>query len=384
MGIAALSIDAAYMYDRRNRLHAAADAAAKSAVLARLRNSSADVQAFANHEVTALGLAPVVSCGATGGTSVCVNRPPSSGAFAGNSNYVEVIVSERSIPTFFGKVAGWSQASPGARAVAGAADSQYCIISLNDFTVGNTCPYGHPTFKLNGCGVAAGGTLYGNNPNSCLGGAPLPTVDVTRNCSGTCSSMGSMTTGAAAPADPLVSLPAFTNPYGSCAAAVPDGSGAINPGCYTSIPSLVTRLNPGEYYLSGTWNVNNTTANGVFVYLAGTARIRTSNNSSLTLSAMSTPGTYTGTTYNGVAVFQARSDNQNFDGGNNSNIALTGALYFPGADIVFGNSLNFTQTQCSLIIARSIDINNGASDWTTTGCTGLFGSAAFLSARVSE
>ncbi len=149
LGIAALSIDAAYMYDRR-------------AAFAKLRNGASNLQAFANREVVVMGLGPVVSCGSTGGTSVCVNQPPSSGPFAGNPNFVEAIVSEQSTATFFGKVLGWATGSPGARAVAGVSNPAYCLIVMEDMEVGNTCPGGSPDqFLLNGCGVAVGHNLHG-------------------------------------------------------------------------------------------------------------------------------------------------------------------------------------------------------------------------------
>src|SRR5438552_15089454 len=96
LGVAALSIDASFMYDKRNKLYAAADAAAKSAAAEVHRNpgvSTTDLRTFANHEVSALGLDPGVS------TTVTINHPPANGPFTCAaspttcSNYVEAIVS---------------------------------------------------------------------------------------------------------------------------------------------------------------------------------------------------------------------------------------------------------------------------------------------------
>ena len=78
LGVAALSIDASFMYDKRNKLYAAADAAAKSAAAEVHRNpgvSTTDLRTFANHEVSALGLDPGVS------TTVTINHPPANGPF---------------------------------------------------------------------------------------------------------------------------------------------------------------------------------------------------------------------------------------------------------------------------------------------------------------
>jgi Flp pilus assembly protein TadG len=118
VSVAALSINAAFAYDRRNRLYAAADAAAKSGAIEVERNASISqtaLEAFANQQVAAHGFTPA-ACGSLTGTSVCVYHPPVSGPYLGNSNFVEAVVSHR-IPTFFGTVLALTQMNPGARAV---------------------------------------------------------------------------------------------------------------------------------------------------------------------------------------------------------------------------------------------------------------------------
>src|SRR5438094_4751015 len=81
LGITALAIDASFMYDKRNKLYAAADAAAKSAATEVFRDSTltlANLQDFANQQVNAHGFT-AVACGATGGASVCLYHPPQTG-----------------------------------------------------------------------------------------------------------------------------------------------------------------------------------------------------------------------------------------------------------------------------------------------------------------
>src|SRR5689334_14515823 len=122
LGIAALSIDASYMFDKRNRLYAAADAAAKTGAFEVQRNSGITIpqlQNFANQQVTAHGFNP------GGSTSVVVNHPPANGPFAGNLGYVEALVSEPT-NTFFGRILGRTSMTPGARAVAGSANPTNC------------------------------------------------------------------------------------------------------------------------------------------------------------------------------------------------------------------------------------------------------------------
>src|SRR5262245_11113435 len=97
LGVTALALDAAYMYDQRNRMGAAADAAALAAAQEYKRASTAaNLQAYANHAValhaTAMqmglsvvsGSSNVTTCSPPADTSqisVCVNSPPQSGPF---------------------------------------------------------------------------------------------------------------------------------------------------------------------------------------------------------------------------------------------------------------------------------------------------------------
>lgn len=120
--LAALALSGASAYAKRNVLSAAADAAAKLGATEIRRNSSltaTNLTNFANQQVTLHGLTPG-ACGSTtvGTTAVCVNRPPATGTFAGNSNYVEVILTEAT-STVFGGFASLTNLASTARAVAG-------------------------------------------------------------------------------------------------------------------------------------------------------------------------------------------------------------------------------------------------------------------------
>ena len=115
LSVAALSVDASYMYQQRNRLSGAADAAAWAAAQELYRSTTANLQTYANHEVSvqvvpfgltvASGPSGVVTCPSpsSGQVEVCVNSPPINGSFAGTAGYVEVIVSEPN-STFFSSV----------------------------------------------------------------------------------------------------------------------------------------------------------------------------------------------------------------------------------------------------------------------------------------
>jgi hypothetical protein len=389
LGIAALSLDISFMYDKRNRLHAAADAGAKSAAFELQRNSSIsliDLKTFANQQVSAHGFNPA------GPTNVVVNHPPASGAFSGNGAYVEVIVSEPT-STFIGRIldpAGIM--TPGARAVAGTSNNLACIITLGPSP---TDPFaslelGNSKFTLNGCGAAVGGDLSAFNPNSTIRGTPNPSVGITGICTGPCGvcptadstgCMGKPTTGAPMPSDPLSGLVAPTNP-GGCIAGE---AATLPPGCYTSIATSVKTLEagpggtPGIYYVTGPVKVSGTlTGTNVMIYLTGAGQFEGDNKDELHLSAP-TSGPYTG-----IAIFQDPSDTLNFDAKNQFTLNVTGAIYMPGVDVDFKNSLDFTMTTCTLFIAHSLSIDNGNGDMSNAGCAATFGGAAFLSVSIAE
>src|SRR5262245_6705986 len=81
LGIAALSIDAAFMYDKRNRLHAAADDVAKSLAIEGRRQAGALTQgamnAFADDQAASHGF---VSTRLGGPTTVTARRCTDAGA----------------------------------------------------------------------------------------------------------------------------------------------------------------------------------------------------------------------------------------------------------------------------------------------------------------
>jgi len=369
LSIAALALDASFMYDKRNRLHAAADAAAKSAAIEVFRNttvSQGSLEAFADQQVATHGFSPA----RLGGTAtVVINHPPSAaaGALAGNPNFVEAIVSEQT-DTFFAKIIGWAQLTPAARAVAGTGNPANCLITMQNLDIGNS------EIDTNGCSVAVGGNLGGTNPNAEITGTPVPTVAVTGTCSGTCGAMGTLTTGAPPPTDPLAGMAAPSNP-GGCVAGT---AATLTAGCYTSIASTVTTLNAGIYYITGQVDVGNLTGSNVMLFLAPGAQLTAQNNKSLTLTAPSSG------TFKGVAIFQDRTNTNDIDIKNNFTLTVTGAVYFPGADITIKNSLLIANTTCTLFISKSLNVFNGSGNFTNSGCASLYGGAAYLTVTIAQ
>jgi hypothetical protein len=149
---------------------------------------------------------------------------------------------------------------------------------------------------------------------------------------------------------------------------------SITAGCYSSITldnNAKLILGPGVYYVKGpistgqapTFCLNAACTfdydNGVMIYLTNTGHIDVPNHTFMRLNAM------TSGPYNGILFWQDASDTlgSSFDNGN-STIDLSGALYFPTADLVFGNG--GSTNDCSLIVANSLDMGNGQNTFSNT------------------
>ena len=129
--IAGLGTDVGYLRYQKHQMQKAADAGAIGAgiAMALYGNGQPQVTAAGRADAAANGWANSPS---NGGASVTVNNPPLTAGdpFVGNSNYVEVIVSQPR-PTFFMQVGGFGSQLVSARAVAGLRSAAGCIYVLD-------------------------------------------------------------------------------------------------------------------------------------------------------------------------------------------------------------------------------------------------------------
>ena len=112
IGFMGLVVDLGFAYYYRRIMQTAADAAAIGGAYAIQRNEFADIQKNALYDASRNGFD-----GSKGETRT-VNNPPSKGNYAGNDDFVEVIISQ-DLPTYFMPVLGIRKMPVSARAVAG-------------------------------------------------------------------------------------------------------------------------------------------------------------------------------------------------------------------------------------------------------------------------
>ncbi len=123
LGALGLVVDNAHLYKAKRDIQSAADAAVIAAAH-ELRKQN--VQGFVQ---AAIEDAQLNGATEDKGAKIHVNHPPKSGRWAGNADYVEVVV-EREVPTFFMRALGKTEVDVEARAVAGLIDRNVGIYVL--------------------------------------------------------------------------------------------------------------------------------------------------------------------------------------------------------------------------------------------------------------
>jgi hypothetical protein len=367
VGMIAIVADFSFMQHQKNKMQTAADSAAMAAS-----------EELSYGDYVAAGKADAASNGytnGTGGITVAINNPPSTGPNSSNSGYVEAIVSG-SEPTYFLRVLGINAMTVSARAVAYEGNGPSCIYVLN--------PSASAAFSANGnvtvnstCGVqvdsssSTGLTVVGNVTIT----APNIGVVGGYSAGGNCSLTPTPKTGVIAATDPLSTVTAPT--VGSCAHTNLSFNG--NTGSSSSPYQLYQgtycggitvhgnawlHLNPGTYVLAGGgMNISaNTVMSGTGVTFynttgsGGYGGITMNGNSTVNLSAP-TSGPLAG-----ILFFQDRSIPSSGAGSTlsgNSSSTFDGAIYFPTTTLSFhGNS---SANGYSIVVANMLTLSGNAS-----------------------
>lgn len=375
MGAAGLAVDMGYLRYTERRMQTAADAAALSAA-AELNYSD---------YVTA-GQNDASSNGFTNGSNnvtVAVNYPPMEGAYAGQSNYVEVIVSE-TVPTFFMRALGTNSETVSARAVAHDWTDTNCIYALS--------PNASKAMYISGSAsvTASCGAMDNSNASDALtnGGSGAFSVSSTSVAGGWVSNGGGTitptpSTGIPPEPDPLSYVPEpsvgscdysgkiVVNSTASLTAGVYCGGIKVNGGGSVTFASGLYIINGGEFALNGGASASGT---DVTFYITGGASVTVNGGNTTTLVAP-TSGTYAG-----VLFFQDRTDSSVATVTGTSGSNITGTLYFPDAALSYGG--NSTITTYNLIVANTVSFTGNTT--VNNDYSSLSGGSPIKSANLAE
>jgi hypothetical protein len=317
-----------------------------------------------------------------GNTTVVVNSPPTSGAFNGNVNYVEVIIT-RQVSTSL--VPAQSQLNPvRARSVAGAEalNNGYAIMALNRGNIPNAFTDGpNADIHLSGGGILVNSTssaAAANAQNTCsrftiTGGA----VNINGGTSsawptGCAPPFPSVNTASPQQPDPFSGFPQPSTaglPTCPTLASCQDLSGNQNPGIYQvsvgGAGGTTLHLNSGIYILEQGINATGnadiiSNAGGVLLFNTTTTYPAPGVNcTGITLAgnAVSTLAPMTTIPYAGLLVYQDPACTAQMTISGNGTFTGSGTVYLPSANFRFnGNNATLTGSQ---LIANTVDIQNG-------------------------
>lgn len=387
LGLCAIATEGGTWYVTRRGAQNAADAAAMAGALSLAFPAQVDRMTSAEkaaRDVSARNGFP------HGGTdSVVVSYPPgaTAGAYAGNTNAVEALVTRRQSLSLASLFVTGDSLTIGARAVAlldGSGNA--CILGLdggvvmggNSFTGGAGCVVASNARGSTSISISGSAEVEAYSLSSVGGCGPKP------NCSDT--NYVNLTKPFAEyqlpTSNPFEGLNSKTFSV-SCLGS-PPSSGSIAPtgltraycGTDLSVSGNNTTLSfsPGTYifkdtsisFQSGTVQCTGCTGdNGVTIILTGSSpssigTVTINANSKVTLSAPKV--NHDDSDFNGVLFFRdpRAIENSGVQLNGNAATSLRGALYFPSSLVRFNGNATLNPSDCTVIIGRTVDVSGSS------------------------
>jgi hypothetical protein len=350
LGFAAIATDVGLLWNSRRQMQTAADSAAIAGEQELVApNTGATVTDAADEDSASNGFANGVN-----GASVTVNNPPLHGAYTGNTNAVEVIVSQ-SQPTFFLRALGLTSVPVLARAVGVPGSGTGCIFSMNPSANNALVAFGSASISAQ-CGIWVDSSSTSSmvaNGSACIVGGSINLVASSYSNQSSCAPSPTPTTGLQAVSDPLAYVPAPST-SGSCTATnytLNGGTATISHGIYcggiTVQGNGTLTLNAGTYILMGggltVSGGSNIIGNGVTFY---NTKNSTYSYKPITVSGGSTTSLIAPTTgsLEGILFFEDRSitSSQKNAVSGTSGTVLQGALYFLNDELDYSGGSSAT------------------------------------------
>jgi Flp pilus assembly protein TadG len=149
LGLAGLGTEVAAWYTTKQTMQGAADAAAFTAITA--KSAGASVTQMRTEAKSIAGKYNFTD--GSGGVTVTVNSPPTSGAYAGKSTAVEVIISQPQTPLISGVIMS-SGPTIQARSVAASVESgSGCVVALDTGNIVDVTESGSSVLNITGCSL---------------------------------------------------------------------------------------------------------------------------------------------------------------------------------------------------------------------------------------
>lgn len=369
IGMTALAVDGGMAYSERRQAQNAADSSALDAALAKIRGGNWQTE----------GLARAASNGFDSNT-VTVNNPPlagcsgANGPYAGNSQYVQVII-RASTQTYFGPIVGINEVNNCVEAVARAVPPTSGVM-YPGFAVVGLAPSGCDAVYIAGNGQLQtwGGGLFSNSIDDCglhfQGSSQTQThegsggINMVAGAYQVTGNPSIQTHGEGTHANlPQIPYPPTNLPNPVCSGTATKNNSTMSPGNYSGTfpPSGVTTLQSGIYCLSGSFKMNansKLTGDQVLIVLEVGGTLDWNGGSEIKLSAPKSGP------FKGLLIF-SRLGNPNTHPkmyiNGNSNSTLTGTIFLPSIDLIINGNNTQLQKTDSQIIAYKVELS-GSSD----------------------
>jgi Flp pilus assembly protein TadG len=377
LGFMAMAVDVGLLFRARWNAQIAADAAATAGALDYHYNQSASsAKSAAQAAATSNGIT-----NGTDGAVVTINVPPADGPNSGTSGYVEAIVTQPN-PTTFMRILGFNSISVAARGVAGSAAGTGCVWTLgtSGTDINNT---GSGSISIPGCDIYDDSSSSSALDQVGSGSITAKGIDIVGNYSnvGSGTISPSPTTGAPSVGDPLSFLQAPSYSTSGCGAAqsfVGSTNNSLSSGCYAGVSNTgsgTLTLGSGNWVING--NLTNTgsggldlgaglyvvtgnlqltgsgpmSGTGITFYVLGTTSVTGSG--SVTLEAP------TSGSYDGILIFQSRTDSNAMTVTGSSDMTLEGIIYASDAQLTMtGSGSGTTYTD---VVVKSLDFTGSTA-----------------------
>jgi Flp pilus assembly protein TadG len=367
LGFVALGTEVVALLMTSRQMQSAADSAALAAAAARTQGYPT---AYANEAVALARDAGFVNGATNPDTTVAVNSPPVSGAYAGNAAAVQVVITQVR-PMLLSALSHNAAYTLTASAVGLTGEPGACALALRTFGSPSQTIYvdNNVQTHLNGCGVAANSTS--SSAILAKGGADLfaSWLNVVGNTSisggAVINITGATRTFATAVANPYAAR-TIPTPKATCIAGnfIFNSAPLPNTYCNFDLNFANVTLSSGAYIIKDAnfTMTNFSTISGTGTIVLGTlgngsavGSVVIDNNSTINLTAPG-PGTPTA----GMVFFQdIRAPNTGInDFTKAASVTVNGAVYFPNTELRF-DSGSSTASVCTQLIAGKIDLARG-------------------------
>lgn len=350
-GFAALAIDGSAAFSDRANAQNAADTAVLAAGLTKVRGG----------DWVQSGLARAATNGyQNDGQSsiVYVNCPPAGGPYAGNAEYVEVII-DSTIQTTFGRVVGVEQVHNRVEAIAHVEPSRTAPLYSGAAMVALK-PNGRGAFRSHGTNETSviGSGIFVNSNDSCafeqVGNSDLDTLAGIRIVGGACLHGSVTPANAVTPGTtPVPYPPENLPPEPTCDRNAIQNGTRLSPGNWSGTfpPRGVTQLQPGIYCVDGMFMVNAhdvLTGDGVLIYMRS-GNVHWDGHAQVNLTAP-TSGPYAG-----LLLYLPMNNDEGVIINGNSDSSFVGTFLAPASDIQVNGTSGVTGYH-SQIIGYTIDL----------------------------